>query len=222
MTAVMIVMRSRLRSTTVEPAIEPPSCPPPNMSDRPPPRPACSRMKTISSKAVATVEHDENGSQQHGPRSYSGQLRRTARGGPGYRYRMILAKSSGSSEAPPTRAPSISRHGHELGHVARLDAAAVLDPHGVGDARGTRSRSDGRGSRRSSRRRRRGWRCGRCRSPRSARTRRRSARHPPPSRRRTRRAIWPSTFAVGARRPRVPRASRRRRRSASSRASAPP
>ena len=32
---------------------------------------------------------------------------------------MIRAKSSGSRDAPPTRAPSISRLGHELGDVAR-------------------------------------------------------------------------------------------------------
>ena len=44
----MTVIRSRLRSTTVDPAIEPPSEPPPNMSESPPPRPACSRIRTIS------------------------------------------------------------------------------------------------------------------------------------------------------------------------------
>ena len=49
--ATMIVRRSRLRSTTVDPAMEPPSWPPPNMSDRPPPRPECSRIKKISVRA---------------------------------------------------------------------------------------------------------------------------------------------------------------------------
>src|SRR5918994_7560089 len=39
--AVTTVIRSRFRSTTVDPAIEPPIWPP-NMSDSPPPRPACS------------------------------------------------------------------------------------------------------------------------------------------------------------------------------------
>src|SRR5215471_1855016 len=50
----MTVRRSRLRSTTVEPAIDPPSCPPPNMSDRPPPRPECNRIRKISSSATMT------------------------------------------------------------------------------------------------------------------------------------------------------------------------
>ena len=47
-TDVMTVRRSRLRSTTVEPAIEPPREPPPNMSESPPPRPECNRIKKIS------------------------------------------------------------------------------------------------------------------------------------------------------------------------------
>src|SRR3954469_4210132 len=46
-TAVMTVILSRFRSTTVEPAIEPPSDPPPNMSESPPPRPACNRTRTM-------------------------------------------------------------------------------------------------------------------------------------------------------------------------------
>src|SRR5436190_15113885 len=50
----MTVRRSRLRSTTVEPAIDPPSCPPPNMSERPPPRPECNRIRKISSSATST------------------------------------------------------------------------------------------------------------------------------------------------------------------------
>src|SRR5262249_58772585 len=44
--AVTIVMRSRLRSTTVDPAIDPPIWPP-NMSDRPPPRPAWRSTKRM-------------------------------------------------------------------------------------------------------------------------------------------------------------------------------
>src|SRR3954447_7393568 len=47
-TLVMTVRRSRFRSTTVEPAMEPPSEPPPNMSERPPPRPECNRIRKIS------------------------------------------------------------------------------------------------------------------------------------------------------------------------------
>ena len=64
-------------------------------------------------------------------------------------------------------------HRHELGDVARLHAAAVLDADRVGGRR-RRGRAARRGSRRWSRWRRRGWRCGRCRSPRSARRRRRT------------------------------------------------
>ncbi len=45
-TAAATVIRSRLRSTTVDPAAADPS-PPPNISDRPPPRPLWSRMSTI-------------------------------------------------------------------------------------------------------------------------------------------------------------------------------
>jgi len=45
--ATTTVRRSRFFSTTVEPAIAPPPAPP-NMSESPPPRPACNRMKTIS------------------------------------------------------------------------------------------------------------------------------------------------------------------------------
>ena len=45
-TAVTTVIRSRLRSTTVEPAAAEPR-PPPNISDRPPPRPLCSRIRTM-------------------------------------------------------------------------------------------------------------------------------------------------------------------------------
>src|SRR5580693_7138353 len=46
-----MVIRSRFFSTTDEP----PCCevkPPPNMSDRPPPLPLCSRTKTINSRLV--------------------------------------------------------------------------------------------------------------------------------------------------------------------------
>jgi hypothetical protein len=53
--AAATVRRSRLRSTTVEP----PSwvfMPPPNMSDRPPPRPACRRMNRIRvSEAITSM-----------------------------------------------------------------------------------------------------------------------------------------------------------------------
>src|SRR5581483_4905120 len=47
MIEVATVMRSRLRSTTVDPAIDPPAAPP-NMSDRPPPRPEWRRISSIS------------------------------------------------------------------------------------------------------------------------------------------------------------------------------
>ena len=59
-TPVITVRRSRLRSTTVEPAMEPPSWPPPNMSDRPPPRPECSRIRKISVSADEHVDDDQN------------------------------------------------------------------------------------------------------------------------------------------------------------------
>jgi hypothetical protein len=45
--AATTVMRSRLRSTTVEPAAVAPMLPP-NMSDRPPPFPLCSSTKKMS------------------------------------------------------------------------------------------------------------------------------------------------------------------------------
>ena len=46
-TAVATVIRSRFRSTTVEPAAAEPMLPP-NMSERPPPLPLWSRIKPIS------------------------------------------------------------------------------------------------------------------------------------------------------------------------------
>src|SRR5688572_14560093 len=47
----MTVMRLRLRSATPEaPRLE--VTPPPNMSDRPPPRPLCSRMSSVSRRLV--------------------------------------------------------------------------------------------------------------------------------------------------------------------------
>src|SRR4051794_18520074 len=48
MIAVITVIRSRFFSTVVAPAIEPPSEPPPNMSESPPPRPAWSSTRKIS------------------------------------------------------------------------------------------------------------------------------------------------------------------------------
>ena len=54
MTAAVTVMRSRLRSTTVEPAAAAPA-PPPNMSDSPPPRPLCRRMSRINASDTVTV-----------------------------------------------------------------------------------------------------------------------------------------------------------------------
>ena len=51
--AAMTVMRSRLRSTTVDPAAWAPS-PPPNMSDSPPPFPLCSSTRNTSVSAEIT------------------------------------------------------------------------------------------------------------------------------------------------------------------------
>ena len=53
MMAVPTVIRSRLRSTTVEPAETPPMAPP-NMSERPPPRPLCKRISRISRNETMT------------------------------------------------------------------------------------------------------------------------------------------------------------------------
>jgi hypothetical protein len=49
----MIVNRSRLRSATEEPPSED-EIPPPNRSDRPPPRPLCIKMKSASATLVIT------------------------------------------------------------------------------------------------------------------------------------------------------------------------
>ena len=59
------VSRSRLRSTTVDPAPDPPATPP-NMSESPPPRPECSRMNTIRIKRDGDLHHDQNRVHQHG------------------------------------------------------------------------------------------------------------------------------------------------------------
>ena len=49
----MIVSRSRLRSATEEPPIEE-EMPPPNRSDRPPPRPLCISTNSASATLVIT------------------------------------------------------------------------------------------------------------------------------------------------------------------------
>ena len=51
--ATVTVMRSRFRSTTVEPWAAAPTLPP-NMSERPPPFPLCIRMRKISPSAEST------------------------------------------------------------------------------------------------------------------------------------------------------------------------
>lgn len=51
-TATVTVMRSRFFSATVEPAAAVP-IEDPNMSDRPPPRPECKRIKTMRAKDEA-------------------------------------------------------------------------------------------------------------------------------------------------------------------------
>ena len=53
MIAATTVMRSRFRSIMVEPAAEAPR-PPPNMSDRPPPRPLCSSTSSTTDSVVST------------------------------------------------------------------------------------------------------------------------------------------------------------------------
>ena len=66
-TPIPTVSRSRLRSATDEPpsALE---TPPPNMSDRPPPRPLWSRTSRISSRLVMTSRHVK--SDDHGAQAY--------------------------------------------------------------------------------------------------------------------------------------------------------
>ena len=51
--ATVTVMRSRLRSTTVEPCAAAPTLPP-NMSERPPPLPLCIRIRKMSPSADRT------------------------------------------------------------------------------------------------------------------------------------------------------------------------
>ena len=99
--------------------------------------------------------------------------------------------------------------GHQLGDVRRLHRPAVLDPDRRGGV-GPRARRPRPDRARTPPARPRPWRCGRCRSPRSAR-RRRPGRRPAPASTPARpacdlaRAPWPR-----CRPPRAPRASRPR------------
>src|SRR3954454_2161220 len=118
------VVRSRLRSATEEPPTD--DCmPPPNMSERPPPLPLCISTSSIISR-LKTIRAIENPKTTAGPTlSDSDDDGGTATAVPpqGYdvsplphtpsschwsRKRTILTTSSASSEAPPTRAPSMS------------------------------------------------------------------------------------------------------------------
>src|SRR5919108_4289601 len=123
------VRRSRLRSTTVEPPrVE--LMPPPNMSERPPPRPACSRMNrqrvsdaitwmTISSGIIDLVLC----------RRVDGAS--VSAGVPGRALddqRELVGVEAGAADQ---RAVDVRLGGQLLG-VGGLDAAAVLDAQLVG------------------------------------------------------------------------------------------
>src|SRR5262245_20998035 len=143
MIPVMIVSRSRLRSTTVDPAIDPPSCPPPNMSDRPPPRPECSRIRKIIASADVTQT-----TMRMASRITADQSRWRVALPPGAgRGRACEGSRGGASGAEPDDAREVVRgergatdespvdvgHRHQLGDVPGLHAPAVLDPHRIGE-----------------------------------------------------------------------------------------
>ena len=97
--------------------MEPPSWPPPNMSDRPPPRPECSRMRKIRISDDDDVDDDQDDVEHRACILRMSAARDGARLGPRSRrsaapvqrrYWTIRANSSGSREAPPTSAPSMS------------------------------------------------------------------------------------------------------------------
>src|SRR5262249_41979500 len=147
-TPVMTVSRSRLRSTTVEPAIEPPSCPPPNMSDRPPPRPECSRIRKIIASADVTqitIRIVSRSTAEHSIGRTSAKPSRECEGVPPHASAPAYRRSAASDAVAhdPGEVVGIERrpadqrtvdlgHGHQVGDVAGLDAPPVLDAHGVG------------------------------------------------------------------------------------------
>ena len=141
----------------------------------------------ISTENVSSSVDPEPGSLRHAE-SRSGGHRQRA-------YCTIRANSSGSRRRAAHQPAVDLGHRHQLGDVPRLHAAAVEDAQAVGQRRRRADPDVLAGSRRSWRWRRRGWRCGRCRSPRSARRRRRSGPRRRPAGAANAASIWPSTFA---------------------------
>src|SRR5579884_1082897 len=130
MTATATVIRSRLRSTTVDPAATAPT--PPNMSDSPPPLPLCSRISSTSISdtntwmAMTTMVSTGLGSSRGGP-DQDGKVPASATAG----HRGHDSGELVGVEAGPADQGAVDvALGKDVGGVARIHRASVLDAHG--------------------------------------------------------------------------------------------